>query len=83
MYFQFDEKMINFFKTHRGHLMSITIDKKSGEERNLIGILCLSKKGVPLISEGDSPNNPDLKQIPVTRIKQIFMNGIIYKPKGK
>ncbi len=82
LYFNYDERMDKFFKSHRGYLMSITVDKKSGEERVLTGILCLSAKGVPLISEGDSPEEPDLKQIAVTRIKSIFMNGINYRPKG-
>ncbi len=80
-YFEYNEKMVKFFQTHRGYLMSVNIDKASGEDRTLTGILCLSKKNVPMISESEDPNEPLLKQIPVTRIKSIFMNGIYYRPK--
>lgn len=81
LYFEYNEAMERFFRTHRGHLMTITVDKKNGEERRLTGILCLSAKGVPLISEGDAPEEADLKQVAVTRIKEIFMKGIRYRPK--
>ncbi len=80
-YFAYDEKMVTFFNTHRGYLMSVTIDKKNGEERVLTGICCVSAKNVPMISESEDVNEPDLKQIPVTRIKSIFLNGVWHYPK--
>lgn len=81
MYFLYDEKMVKFFSSHRGYLMSICIDKVDNTERVLNGILCLSAKNVPMISEGDV-ENPELKQINVNKIKWIMLRGIKHYPKG-
>lgn len=74
--------MQRFFDTHRGHLMQICVDKQDGKERILTGILCVSGKGVPMISEGDV-DNPELKQVNVNKIKWIMVSGIKHHPKSE
>lgn len=81
-YFEFSQKFEDGLDGLRGKFIRLKVDKKDGSERELVGTLCRNENGRFFIDEGSlAEGDFDPKAFNPHKIRQITVNGQIFKPK--
>lgn len=74
--------MFKGLEKKRGWYAELTVDKADGTERVLAGVICKLPKGAWAVNEGDM-DEPHFRTIPLSRVKSVFIDGIVIRPKLK